>query len=154
MNTVEKTMGRLMSVSLSFILSLVGLLSSGAFTVPAFLSSFLISLIVSTAITAILSPNKISSAISGKLSLKPGTLVYRVTDTLICDLLMSPLMTFLMVYLAYYQATAHGAVIPFGPMLLRSEIISFIVAYIALFFLSPLFLKFALKKAGIDPQRQ
>lgn len=153
MKKVENTMGLLMGLSLSFILSLVGMLSSGSFTVPGFLLSFLVSLLISTIITRIIPLRKISLACTGKLKLQPDSLSYRLVDALVSDLLMSPLMTLIMVYMAYRQATAHGARIPFGPMLLRSEIISFFAAYIAIFLLSPLLLKIALKKAGINPQQ-
>ena len=143
-----------MGVSLSFLLSLVGTLSSGAFTIPSFLISFLISLLISSILTKIIPLQQITSELSKKLNLQKGTLGCRLFETLISDLLMSPMMTFIMVYLAYKQATSHGARIPFGPMLLRSEIISFIAAYVFLFFLTPLFLRYALKKAGIDPHQQ
>ena len=35
----------------------------------------------------------------------------------------------------------HGAIIPFGPMLLKSEIISFIIAYIILYVITPIYAK-------------
>ncbi len=150
MKEIEKTMGLLMGVSLSFILTLTGLLSSGTFTISAFLSNFLISLLISTLVTKVIPLRKITSSFTDKLHLKQGTFSYRIFDTLISDLLMSPLMTFIMVFLAYKQATAHGAKIPFGPMLMKAEFISFIIAYVALFFLTPFFLKIAMKKVGID----
>jgi hypothetical protein len=152
MKQVEKTMGLLMGLSLSFILSLTGTLNSGAFTLPSFSGSFLISVMISMAVTKIIPMQKISSSFSDRLKLKKGSLSCRLFETLISDLLMSPLMTLIMVFIAYRQATAHGARIPFGPMLIRSEIISFLVAYAALFFLTPVFLKYSLKKAGIIPQ--
>lgn len=151
MKEVGKTMGLLMGVSLSFLLSLIGTLSSGTFSFPSFLTSFLISLVISSIITRIIPLNQITTGFSQKLKLQRGSVKCRLFETLISDLLMSPLMTFIMVFIAYKQATSHGARIPFVPMLLRSEIISFIAAYVFLFFLTPLFLKYALKKAGIDP---
>ena len=153
MKDIEKTMGLLMGVSLSFILTLTGLLSSGTFTILAFLSNFLISLLISTLVTKAIPLKKISSFLAECLHLRQGSLSYRLFDALISDLLMSPLMTFIMVSMAHKQATAHGAKIPFGPMLMKAELISFIVAYVALFFLSPFFLRIAMKKAGIDPQQ-
>ena len=153
MKEIEKTMGLLMGVSLSFILTLTGLLSSGTFTIPAFLSNFLVSLLISTLVTKLIPLKKISSSLANRLHLSPGSLSYRLFDTLVCDLLMSPLMTFIMVSMAYRQASAHGAKIPFGPMLMKAEFTSFLVAYVALFFLTPFFLNYAMKKAGIDPQK-
>lgn len=141
-------MGLLMGLSLSFILSLTGTLSSGTFTFPSFLSSFLISVVISMIITKIIPMQKISSALIEKLKLKKGSLACRLFETLVSDLLMSPLMTFIMVFLAYRQAAAHGAKTPFTEMLMKSVLLSFIVAYVAIFFLTPVFLKIALKKSG------
>ena len=154
MNQIENRMGLLMGLSVSFLLSLVGTLSSGAFTIPSFLISFLISFCISTIITKIIPIRKVTSSLTEKLKQKPGILKYRLVETLISDLLMSPLMTFVMVCIAFRQATAHGARISFWPMLLRSEIISFIAAYLALWFLTPLLLKMVLKNTGITQNTQ
>ena len=94
--------------------------------------------------------NRITTDLIRKLKFQKGSLKCRLFETLISDLLMSPLMTLIMVCFAYRQAVSHGAEIPFGPMLLKAEILSFVVAYVALFFLTPLFLKYSLKKAGIS----
>ena len=59
--------------------------------------------------------------------------------------------TVIMVVIAYKQATAHGAQIPFVPMLLKSLIISLIVGYVLIFILMPFFLKLLMGKAGITP---
>ena len=145
MKEVETKMGLLMGISLSFILSLVGLLSSGHFTIPDFLLSFCLSFLISMIIARIIPLRKISSSLLEKRGLKPGTLKYRLLDSLISDLLMSPFMTFVMVYAAWRKAVSHGARIPFAAMLLKSELISFIAAYLCIFLLSPLFLKLAFK---------
>ena len=152
MEKVEKTMGLLMGVSLSLLLTLTGTLSSGSFALLSFLSGFLVSFAVSTLLTRILPVQKIASSLSKRLKLRKGTVPCRLLETLVSDLLMSPVMTLIMVWLAWRQATAHGARIPFGPMLLKSEILSFLVAFAAIFLLTPLFLKFALQRAGADPR--
>ena len=149
---IEKTMGLLMGVSLSFLLTLTGTLSSGSFTLPAFLSGFLVSFAVSTLLTRVLPVQKISSSLAERLKLRKGTVPRRLLEALVSDLLLSPFMTLVMVWLAWRQAAAHGARIPFGPMLLKSEILSFLVAFAAIFLLTPLFLKFALQRAGADPR--
>ena len=148
---IENTMGLLMGTSLSFLLSLTGTLSSGAFTLPSFLVSFLISLGISLIVTKVIPMQKISSSLTEKLELQKGSLPCRLLEALVSDLLMSPLMTFIMVYIAHRQANAHGAGIPFGPMLLKSETLSFLVAFAAIFLLTPVFLKIALKRAGGGP---
>lgn len=148
MKKAEKKTGLLMGLSMSFTLSLIGLLSSGQFTFRSFLISFLISFCISTLITTLVPMRRITLSLSKKLGLKERTLTGRLFETLISDLLMSPLMTFVMVFIAWKQATAHGARIPLGPMLLKSEIISFLAAYILIFVLTPVFMKIAFKGKG------
>ena len=146
MNKVERIMALLMGVSLSFILSLTGILSSGAFTIPSFVTSFLISVVISMFIAKIIPLQKITSSLSDKLKLQKGSLPCRLFETLISDLIYTPAMTFLMVYLAYRQATAHGAKLQFFPMFLKSLCISFIAAFILIFVLTPIFMKIAFKR--------
>ena len=141
-------MSLLMGFSMSCILTLIGLLSAGKFTVIGFLSSLLISFVVSVIIGMIIPMKNISDGLLKKFNLKAGTLKARVLEALVSDVLYSPLMTFVMVYLAYRQAVAHGARISFGPMLLKSEIISFIAAFVLSFVLTPVFMKFVMKKNG------
>ncbi len=152
MKRAEIKMGLMMSLSMSFLLSLIGMLSSGQFTVPGFLKSFLISFCISTLITTLVPMRKISMDLARKLGIPQNTLKGRLFDTLVSDLLLTPLMTFVMVYLAYRQAVSHGARIPFGPMLLRSEIISFLAAYALIFFLTPVFLKIIFRGSGNEKQ--
>ena len=139
-------MSLLMGLSMSFILTIVGMLTAGQFTVPGFLKSFLISFVVSMIIGLIIPIRKVSNGVLKKLDARPGTLKARILEALVSDVLYSPLMTLVMVYLAYREATSHGARIPFGPMLLKSEIISFIVAFILSFILTPVFMKTVVKK--------
>ena len=138
-------MGILMGGTISFVNSLIGTLSSGRFTVGGFLNSFLISFVISQILGLIIPIKKISDSLIKKLDLQPGTLKARIVDALVTDLVYSPLMTFIMVYMAWSQATAHGAKIPFGPMLLRSECIGFAAAFFLSLFLSPVYLKLLMK---------
>ncbi|MBR2546033.1 MAG: hypothetical protein IKE93_07710 [Erysipelotrichaceae bacterium] len=139
-------MSLLMGLSMSFILTMVGMLTAGQFTVPGFLKSFLISFVVSMIIGLIIPMRTVSNKVLKKLDARSGTLKARILEALVSDVLYSPLMTLVMVYLAYREATSHGARIPFGPMLLKSEIISFIVAFILSFILTPVFMKTVVKK--------
>lgn len=136
----------LMGLSMSCVLTLVGLLSAGKFSVQGFLSGFAVSFIVSMIIGLIIPMKKVSDAVTGRFNRLPGTLKARLLEALVSDVLYSPLMTFIMVYIAWRQATAHGARIPLGPMLLKSEIISFIAAFILSFVLTPVFMKMLMRK--------
>lgn len=151
MKAAGRKMGIMMGLSMSFLLSLIGTLSSGSFSAVSFLMSFFISFLISFTITSIVPMKQITDSLVQKNHMKPGELRTRLFETLIMDLMLSPLMTLIMVSIAHRQATAHGASIPFGSMLLRSEIISFIAAYILIFILTPVFTKIAMKGAG--PQK-
>lgn len=150
MKKIEIEMSLLMGASVGLVLTLVGLLSAGQFTFPRFIMSFLISFVISQIISRIIPIRKITDDVCNKFQLPLGSIKQRLMETFISDLFFSPIMTFIMVYLAYRQATAPGINIPFGPMLLKSEVISFIAAYILIFFLMPVFKKLVFKRNGID----
>ena len=138
-------MGLMMGGTISFVNSLIGTLSSGRFTLGGFLLSFLVSFLVSFGLGLLVPIKRISDALIRKMGLKLGTLKARLLEALVSDLVYSPLMTFVMVYLAYSQAVAHGARIAFGPMLLKSECISFVSAFILSFVLSPIYSRLAFR---------
>ena len=139
-------MGLLMGCALSFMMSIIGTLSSGRFSFISFLTSFIVSFLISQVITNILPIRKITESAVKKAGLRPGTMKHRLLETLVSDLLLTPFMTLVMVYIAYRQAVSQGARIPFGPMLLRSELISIVCAYVLIFALTPLFMKMLLRK--------
>ena len=146
MKKLGQKISLLMALSMSCVLTLVGLLSAGKFSVQGFLSGFAVSFIVSMIIGLIIPMKKVSDAVTGRVNRLPGTLKARLLEALGSDVLYSPLMTFIMVYIAWRQATAHGAMIPLGPMLLKSEIISFIAAFNLSFFLTPVFMNMLMRK--------
>lgn len=134
--------------TISFVNSLVGTLSSGRFTFGGFLLSFLISFLIGFGLGLLIPIKKIGDTLIRKNGLQPGTRKARLLEALVSDLVYSPIMTFVMVYLAYSQATSHGAKIPFGPMLLKSECISFVAAFILSFLLTPFYTKLIFKKSN------
>lgn len=153
---VGMTMSILMGVTLSFCLSLIGnlmgSLKSGSFSIPGWLISFAISAVISIILGLIIPMKKISDTVQSKHG-GIGSVKGRLFDCLISDLIYTPLLTFIMVYLAYRNATAHGAVMPFAPIFISSLIVSFIVAYIIIYIVSPLFVRLSLKinKIQQDP---
>ena len=149
MKKVGQEMSILMGASMSFVLSLVGTLSSGNFTWQSFLLSFFISFLLSLILGLAIPVRSIVEVAIRRLGLKHGELKARLLESLITDLVYSPIMTFLMVYIAYRQAVSHGARIHFAKMLLKSELTSFIIAFILSFVLSPVFLKLVMKRNGI-----
>ena len=142
-------MSLLMGLSMSCVLTLIGLLTAGKFTIQGFLTGFAVSFVISMIIGLIIPMKKISDSLINRFDLKPGSLKARLLEALVSDVLYSPLMTFIMVYIAWRQATAHGARIPLGPMLLKSEIISFIAAFILSFILTPVFMKIVMKRNAV-----
>lgn len=149
MKKVGREMSLLMGLSMSCILTMVGMLTAKRFTVPGFIKSFLISFVISMIIGIIIPMKKVSDGVLRKCDAKPGTMKARILEALVSDILYSPLMTLVMVYMAYREATSHGARIPFGPMLLKSEIISFITAFILSFILTPVFMKTVMKRSAV-----
>lgn len=145
MKSVGIKMSLLMGVTLSFCLSLVGNLSSGHFTVPGFLISFVVSLAISLVIGFLVPMGKVTASLDARLGLKPGKLSTRLFDALISDLIYTPVITLVMVTMAWRQATAHGAQIPYAPMLLKSLGLTMVVGYVLIFFLTPFYLKLVLK---------
>lgn len=146
-------MSLFMGLAMSCVLTITGLLSAGQLTFEKFIVSFLIGFAISAVIGLIIPIKKISDGFVGKLKLSPGTIKARLAEALVSDVLLSPLMTFIMVFIAYQQATAHGARMPFGPMLLKAEIISFVVAFILSFIITPVITKLVLRINGITAEK-
>ena len=124
---------------MSFVLSLTGLLSSGKFTLPAFAKNFAVSFFISLLLGRFIPVHKITDALLKKRGLPPVGLRARALSALVSALVYTPLMTLVMVFLAYRQVVSHGASIPFLPMLLRSEMISLFVSYILSFLITPVY---------------
>ena len=146
MKKIGMKMNILMGVSLSFGLSLVGNLTSGHFTVPGFLISFVTSMILSLIIGFVVPIRKITGNALRKRGLKEGETKAKLLDSCISDLIYTPIITLLMVFLAYSQAKRGGAPVSFLSMFLPSLIISLIVGFILIYILQPVYLKLLLKK--------
>ncbi|MBQ9605302.1 MAG: hypothetical protein IJR45_07805 [Firmicutes bacterium] len=138
-------MSLLMGVTLSFFLSLTGLLSSGKFTVMGFVSSFFVSLIISIVIGFLVPMKKVSESLSKKFGIKPRTLGARLFDSLVSDIIYTPVISFCMVTLAYIGATRQGAQISYLPMLLKSLVLTLIVGYVLIFIFMPIYVKMCFK---------
>lgn len=151
MKKVSIEMSLLMGVTLSLFLSLTGTLSSGHFTIPDFLLSFVVSFIISLIIGFLVPMNKVSAALERKFGIKPHTLGARFFDSLVSNIIYTPVISFCMVTMAYFIATSHGAQLPYVPMLVKSLILTFIVGYILIFIFMPVYMKLVLKRNGIQP---
>ena len=139
-------MSLLMGVTLSLCLSLAGTLGSGNFTLPAFLISFGVSFVISLVIGFLVPMKKVSDAAVNKLGLERGKLSASCFETLLSDLIYTPIITVVMVTLAYKSATSHGAHLNYAPMLIRSLIINFILGFVLIFIFMPVYMKMLIKK--------
>lgn len=151
MRKIGIQMSILMGVSLSFCLSLVGSLSSGHFTMPTFLLSFAVSTIISLIIGLLVPMKKVNDSLDAKLGLQPRNLSTHLFESLISDLIYTPIITLVMVFMNWKIATSHGATIPFAPMFVKSLIISMLVGYVLIFVLMPLFLKLVMRNMPGGP---
>jgi hypothetical protein len=93
----------------------------------------------------------LTDKLGAKAGLEDGTLRKRLFDSLISDLIYTPIMTFIMVRMAYTQEVKQGYSGDFGTMFIPSLFLSLVIGYILIFFLMPLFLKLVMKQAGIQP---
>lgn len=137
-----------MGVVMSFFLSLIGTLTSGHFTVPGFLLSFVVSTVISFIIGLIVPMGRIHQSLHRKIPNKIGALL---VTTLISDLIYTPFMTLTMVSLAYagiMRQSGGMAQVPFIPMFLRALVISMVAGYILIAVVQPLIFGFFMKKAA------
>ncbi len=155
MKKVGITMNILMGVSLSFCLSLLGnLTSADGFKPIAFIASFIVSTIISLLIGFLIPMRKIESGAVKAMNLNERSLPASIISSLISDIIYTPVITLAMIALARKMAmkmsNGHAQLPPFGAMFGKSLIISFIVAFFIIFILTPVYLKFSMKRAGID----
>ena len=151
-----KKVGRSMSVCMALTLSLclsivgnlVGMIQSGRFDVIGFLIGFVVSMIISLIIGFIVPMGRIHGSLMKKFG--PG-IFERYVESMISDLIYTPVMTFIMVLIAYFMAKSHGAEPPFLGMFLPSLGICIVVGYILIFIFQPLYMKLLMKKYGVNP---
>ncbi len=149
MKKVGRGMNIRMGILMSLSMSLVGMLSSGHFTIPGYILSVIISGIISLLVGFLIPMGKVSALLTGKLGIKKGTFPERLLSSLVSDIIYTPIMTFSMVFLAYQMAKiqSHGmAQLNFAAMFFPSLFLTFIVGYVVIFIFQPLFLKSLMAK--------
>ncbi len=141
-----------MGVTLSFILSLAGTLTSGHFTVPLWIGNFLLSAAISIVLGLLIPIGLVNKECVEKAGLEPHTLPARLLETLISNLIFTPLVSFIMVYLAWQNIVLHAPadmVPPFPVMFFRSFVMCFVIGYIAIFIVQPIYVKLFIPKGGM-----
>ena len=114
-----------------------------------FLASFAISFVVSFGIGLIVPMPKVNAALARKFKLQPRTLKAHIIESIVSNLIYTPLMTTVMVSFAYFCLIDPGHKPPFLPMFISSQIICFIVAQVLIFIFEPLIIKMAMPKGMI-----
>ncbi|MGN0665316.1 MAG: hypothetical protein ACI4KF_02185 [Huintestinicola sp.] len=102
-NTMRKmglSMSMLMGLTMSFVLSLVGTLGGGHFTVGGWVKSFVVSLIISIILGFIVPMKKLSDGACAKCNVPIHSTKGKLLSALISDLIYTPLITIIMVTLA------------------------------------------------------
>ena len=132
MKKAGQKMSLCMGITMSFFLSLTGLLSSGHFTVPSFVINFLISTVISLIIGLFVPMKKVTDTAVQKTGMTPGKFGTKCFESLISDLIYTPVMTLCMVALAHHNAVSHGQEMPplirmYLPSLALSMIVGFVL---------------------------
>ena len=141
MRSIGRKMSLCMGITLSFFLSIIGMASGGHFNLMGWLISFIISTVISLVIGFLVPIKKVTDIACSKCGMQPGRISTRCFESLISDLIFTPLITLCMVYLAYKKAASMGAPVSFLQMFLPSFGICMVAGFILIFFLTPLFLK-------------
>lgn len=131
----------LMGISLSFCLSLTGLLLSGHFTWKGLLFNWLVSFVISCIIGRIYPMRKVSVFLEKKFGLKYGQLKTHLVESFLSDCAYTPVITLVMVLIAWKQALAQGASISFGAMFGASLLISLAAGYVLIVIFIPIFIR-------------
>ena len=143
---IGRTIGAATGVMMSFFLSLYGTISSGHFTIVGFLVSFLCSSIISIIIGMFVPMKKIYDAAVAKAKLTPGSIGARCIEALIGDCIFTPIMTTLMVFMAYKRAAKFSPEhISFAPLWIRQLIACIIIGFVLLLIFGPLIQKVVIK---------
>ena len=141
-----------MGITLSFCLSLIGnLTSENGFRIVGFLVSLAVSFLISLFIGFNIRIGMIEGMICGMAGAKRGTMKARLLESVISDIIYTPLITFCMVLLAWFMS---GKAFPLGAVFFRSLLISLGAAFVIIFIVKPLYFNAAMKKYGVETEKE
>lgn len=149
MRSIGIKMNILMGVTVSLILSLVGTMTGGHFTVGSWLISFGISLVISLIIGFVVPMKRLGDMACGKCKVNPESLKGTLISGVISDIIYTPIITITMVNVMLGNAAKHapaGAVPTVSKVLPGSLLITLLVGYIVIVVFQPLYLKMLIKK--------
>ena len=160
MKKVGRTVSIYMAFAMSACLSIVGVVTGNIGNIMSgqakpmqlvisILFSFVVSLIISLIIGFIVPIGKVSQSATKNMKEGPAK---HCMESLISDLIYTPVITLAMTWFAYVSVMKRSqgmADLHFPTMFLGSLVICMIVGFILIYILMPIFLKKALKKAGV-----
>ena len=154
---ISLMMALVMSLGLSIIGNLTARRPEGTPAIAIIISivtGFIISFVISFIISVIIPIGRINDLLTNKLELKKGKLETRLFESLISDLILTPIMTLAMTGLAYFSAmkqSGGSAQITYSTMFLGSLSVCMVAGFILIFIFQPLFVKMFIPKMGDDP---
>ena len=154
MNRIDRKMSILLGLTLSFVLSLIGVVASGNFTIVRFFNSFMITFLVSLLIISVIPIRSIGEYFIHKFNLRRGSRGYRAVCALIFDLLLCPIMALVMSYYAYRIQNDHGAQLNFAQMSIKGIIASTLLGFACSYLMTPILLKLVYRSEEIPPQKE
>ena len=148
MKEYAKKMSLCMGIMMSLSLTAIGLISANAFTPVSFLFNFGVSFGIMSIVGRFFDAGMISMNILQKNGIDRGSLKGRLIQSLIIDLVYSPIMTFVMITLSYLIGKSQSVKLPpYIPMLIRGLLVSFVAAFFLCLIFTPIFEKILMKKA-------
>ncbi len=155
MKKVGIEMSILMGITLSIFLSIANVIAAGRFNIINLILNILIASVVSISIGLVVPMGKLNLTLDKSLGFKPGSLPARLVEAFVSDLIYTPVVSIIMIIFNYIRVTTHlpkevRATIPFAPMLAKGLIVSFLVGYVLIFFIQPVFMKIVFKRNGIN----
>ena len=139
MKKIGRKMSICMALTLSFFLSLIGMISSGHFEPVGWIINFAASAVISLIIGFLIPIKKVTDSASAKFNLQPGRFSTRCFESLICDLIFTPFITLCMILLAYSRIARTGA--RFLPMFFPALGICMAAGFFLILIFTPLFLR-------------
>ncbi|MBP1591011.1 MAG: hypothetical protein ILP22_03110, partial [Oscillospiraceae bacterium] len=116
--------------------------------------SFILSTIISIIIGLVIPMRKIEGGIVKAVGLKERSIPANIISSLISDIIYTPIITLAMICLARKMAmkasNGHAELPPFIVMYLGSLALSFVIAFIIILIVPPLYMKLVMKINGID----